>query len=283
MKKLIWLFVLVLIVAVVLISVFAVQRDSLTTKVNQLETDNADLTRQLDDVDLAVKTAQELADSMVKEAEDKLTTVTKERDALQASADTAAQQLTAGVAQVKSALAALGVEDTEAQLSAQLTETQAALIVMTQQRDQLAQDVENAKIASVKVTVINDQNETVEELDKVEELNLSDLPAGAYTVQVSVLNAAGEEAASYAFPYVSAKAEEAPAEEAPVEEAPVEEAPVEEASAEEAPAEEAPAEEAPAEGAEEAADKPQEPAEEAAEQVTEEIPQEGVEESQPAA
>ena len=63
MKKSIWIILPIVIIAVVLIAVFIGQRNSLSDQVTQLESDKSALSRQLDEADIAVKTAQELAEN----------------------------------------------------------------------------------------------------------------------------------------------------------------------------------------------------------------------------
>lgn len=243
MKKLIWLVILIAIAAVVLISVFAVQRDSLSTQVSKLQSENADLNQRISDVDMTVKTTQELAETMVREANEKLTQVTAQRDELQSSADAATAQLNDGIRQVKAALASLGVEDSEAKMAAELEETKKALQNVTVERDALIAAVSNAAVDRVAAVVTNEAGETVAEAEDVQALSLADLPAGAYTVTVVVSTVGGQEAGRYAFPYVSEKAEEVP-EETQAEQAPAEEAaPAPEATAELEPPQPVPQEE----------------------------------------
>ncbi|MBQ9264925.1 MAG: hypothetical protein IJ189_12055 [Clostridia bacterium] len=223
MKKSIWLVLLIAIVAVVAIAVFAVQKDSLSTEVAKLQSEKEDLTKQLDEVDMAVRTTKELAETMVQEAEDKLTAVTAERDTLQA--DNEAK--TAGIKQVQTVLNALVGDETALQLqeaqealTAMTAERDALLVsldeakanaealqAVTEERDTLLVAIENAKIEKVQAKVLNAEGEAVLELDDLSELKLNELTAGEYTVNVTVVNAAGEEAAQYSFPYVVAAAE----------------------------------------------------------------------------
>ena len=134
------------IVAVVLVATFAGQRNSLSDK-------NQELTRQLSEADLAVKTTQELADTRVaavendlnaakeqmeeaeaalNEAQTALTAMTAERDDLQAKNTSAVTQLNDGIRQAQQALYALtgeeaGPEKDLREARAQLEETQVLL------------------------------------------------------------------------------------------------------------------------------------------------------------
>lgn len=281
MKKMLWLTILIAIVAVVLVSVFVIQRNSLSTEVTRLQASNNELNQQLTEVDMAVKTAQELAETMVHEAEEKLTAVTAERDSLQAENEAK----TAGIKQVQTVLGTLVGDET----ALQLQETQEALTAMTAERDALQSSldeakaavetlaavtaerdalqtaVENAKLAEKAQVLVLLQDETVLEADDLGQLNLDQLPAGVYTVKVRILNAAGEQAAEYSFPYTAAE------QEAPV----AEEAAPETAEAEQPAAEAAETEQPAAEGAEEEPAAPEEADPDAQGQEVE-VPQEPV-------
>ena len=265
MKKLIWIVLPILIVGVMLVSVFAVQRNNLALEVTRLQTENEDLNRHLDEVDMAVKTAQQLAETMVQETKDQLNTVTAERDALKATTETAAAELNAGIRQLKSTLSALGIEDSEALMAAELKETKDQLDAVTAERDALLAAAVASKIEKTVVTVLNAEGETVKTLEGGEELALSELTPGDYTVTVAALSKDGSEAAKYSFPYAVAAEPEAEEQPVPEEEA----APVNEEEAKEAPAEEKPEEK-------------EETKEEVKEEVKEEAPAEA-EEKQDAA
>ncbi len=62
MKKALWIVLPILIIAVVVVAVFAGQSNSLTNQIAQLEADKAAMT---EDMDMAVRTAQQLADTQV--------------------------------------------------------------------------------------------------------------------------------------------------------------------------------------------------------------------------
>ena len=280
MKKLIWVILPVLIVGVVLISVFAVQKNNLAVEVTRLQTENEDLNRHLDEVDMAVKTAQQLAETMVQETKDQLNAVTAERDQLKATTETAAAELNAGIRQLKSTLGALGIEDSEALMAVELKETKDQLDAVTAERDALIAAAVASKIEKTAVTVVNDEGETVKALEGEEELVLADLTPGDYTVTVTAYAKDGSEAVKYSFPYSvapEAAPEALPEEQPAAEEAPKAEEPKEEEAAQpaEAQPEEAPApeeeakEQAPAE-----AEAPQEaaPAEAEAPAAAEEAP-----------
>ena len=239
LKKAIWVILPVFIIAAVVIAVYAGQSNSLSDQIAQLEKDKAALSRKLDEADMAVRTAQELADTernslnqqiaaadarandaesrvqaaeaqiqdantKIQEAEGRvlaaqaetkqvsaqLTDMTIARDALQGEKD----QITDGIKQVQSALGALVADDTAAQLR-QLTE----------ERDQLKAELESTRIAMTKIRVTGDDNNAFKDLADLDELSQTGLPAGQYTVSVSLLNAAGEPIAQYSFPYTIAE------------------------------------------------------------------------------
>lgn len=232
MKKMLWLLLVVLIIAVVLVAVMYVQRGNMTDQIQQLESDKTDLNRQLTEFTTIV----EEAEGKIHAAEEALSVMTTERDTLQTNAANATAQLTSGLRSVQEALTALngGKEvDIAQQLAAELSETKEALAAaeadasameqelaiaqanmstLAQERDQLLAALENAKVSEAKVLIQNAQGETVLEAADISELKLDDLEAGEYTVTVIVMNAAGEEAARYAFPYAVNAAQEEPAE-----------------------------------------------------------------------
>ena len=264
MKKSIWILALVIVVAAVLIAVFVTQRNTFSDQVKQLEADNAALAQQVTESEMAAKTAQELlknsqeqAETMLQETTDKLNTVTSERDTLQASAESAASQLDAGIQQLRSILVTLGVEDIEGKTAQELQETKEALSAaetalaesqesvsaLTVQRDELQAAVEAGKVGGASAVIRNAEGEAVQELENIGDLDLNALEAGAYTVEVTIRTVGGEDAAQYAFPYVVAAPEEPAAEEPAVEEPAAEEPIAEEPVAEEPIAEEPVAEE----------------------------------------
>ena len=246
LKKAIWVVLPVVIVAAVVIAVFAGQSSSLSDQIAQLESDKAALSRKLDEADMAVRTTQELAenerntlneqiaaadarateaeariqaaealaqeaDAKVQEAEGRvlaaqaeteqvsaqLTDMTIARDALQ----TEKAQITDGIKQVQSALGALVPDDT----AAQLQQAQEALSALKEERDSLQAELDSVTIASTKIRVTGDENNAVKELNDLAELSETGLPAGPYTVFVTLLNAAGEEITQYCFPYTIAE------------------------------------------------------------------------------
>ncbi len=197
MKKSIWIILPVVIIAVVLVAVFLGQRNSLSDQLAQLQAERSDLSRQLNEADIAAKTAQELAESsraameekvqeaeakiqeadakvqeaetkiqeadakvveaegraqkaegMMQEAEGKaqeaveaLSVATTERDALQANANTAAEQLSASIKQVQDALVVLGVS-LDDKGTGELEETKAALTAVTAELEALKNEAE---------------------------------------------------------------------------------------------------------------------------------------------
>ena len=254
MKKLIWIVLPILIVGVVLVSVFAVQKNNLAVEVTRLQTENEDLNRHLDEVDMAVKTAQQLAETMVQETKDQLNTVTAERDALKATTETAAAELNAGIRQLKSTLSALGIEDSEALMAAELKETKDQLDAVTAERDALLAAAVASKIEKTVVTVLNAEGEAVKTLEGGDELALAELTPGDYTVTVAALSKDGSEAAKYSFPYSVAAEPEAEEQPAPANEEEAKEAPAVEKTEEKEEVKEEAKEEAPAEAEEKQAD-----------------------------
>ena len=198
MKKSIWIVLPVVIIAIVVVAVFVGQRNSLSDQLAQLQAERSDLTRQLNEADIAAKTAQELAEtsriameekvqeaeSMIQDAQDRireaetkvqdaegraqdaqskaqeaegraleaegkmmeaveaLSVTTTERDALQANANTAAEQLTVGIKQVQDALGVLGVSQDEDAVAVELEDTKAALAAVTAELETLKSDSE---------------------------------------------------------------------------------------------------------------------------------------------
>lgn len=213
MKKTIWVVLPILVIAVVLVSVFAIQKNSLTVEVSRLQADNADLSRHVEEMDIAVKTAKELAETMVQETKAELSAVTAERDELKVTTENAAAQLNEGIRQLKTTLSALGVEDTEASMAAELKETKAALSAVTEERDALLAAAENARIEKTVVAILNAEGDLIRQLDPDEELNLSDLAPGEYIITVTALTKDDTEAIQYAFPYAVPTEEEKPTEE----------------------------------------------------------------------
>ena len=63
MKKAIWIILPIVIVAIVLVAVFVSQRNALSDQLTQLQAERSELTRQLNEADMAAKTAQELAET----------------------------------------------------------------------------------------------------------------------------------------------------------------------------------------------------------------------------
>ncbi len=220
MKKSIWIVLPVVIIAVVLVAVFVGQRNSLSDQLAQLQAESSDLSRQLSEADIAAKTAQELAESsraameekvqeaeskiqeaeeraqkaegMAQEAEGKvleaveaLSVATTERDALQANANTAAEQLSASIKQVQDALTVLGgnLEDKE---DVELEETKAALTAVTAelealkneaeaQAEQAALELQQAQDALAVVTSERDQLQAAAEAAANQAMELQNL------------------------------------------------------------------------------------------------------------
>lgn len=287
MKKSIWIVLPIIIIAVVLVAVFAGQRNTLSDQIAQLESDKVNLTKQLDEAaaDAEAKKAAEaqaaelstklqeaetrvadaeskIADaegkaaayeSRVKEVSDQLSNVTEERDALQTSANAAAEQLPIVIKQAQTALEALvgptddeltqakaalaSAQETVDQITMELQQTQEALSMVIGERDDLKIAYENAaaqiadiqalsenlKVARAGVRVCDAEGNVLREYDDVSLFSLTDLQPGEFIVIV-LYNAAGEAITQYSVTSAVPAAEEAPAE-APAEEAPAEEAP----------------------------------------------------------
>ena len=177
MKKSIWIVLPIIIIAVVLVAVFAGQRNSLSDQIAQLESDKAALSKQLTETDAAAKKAiedntnamnelvqqaetraqeaeskVEAAESKVQEVAEQLNTVTTERDTLQTNAATAAEQLTTGIKQAQTALEAL-IGPTEDELS----QTKAALAEMTEKNEQTMMQLQQSQEALAIVTGERDE------------------------------------------------------------------------------------------------------------------------------
>ena len=132
LKKAIWIILPIIIIAVVVVTVFAGQSNSLSDQIAQLEHDKADLSRKLNEADLAVRTAQELADTERNSLNEQL----QAADARALEAETKAKE-----AETKVQAAAIQVQAAEAQAQ----EAADALTDMTSARDQL--QAENTQIA----------------------------------------------------------------------------------------------------------------------------------------
>ena len=236
MKKSIWIVLPVVIIAVVLVAVFVGQRNSLSDQVAQLQAERSDLSRQLNEADMAAKTAQELAEtsraameekvqeaetiiqeaetkiqeaeSKAQEAEDRaqkaegmaqeaegkaqeaveaLSVAPTERDALQANANTAAEQLSASIKQVQDALTVLGgslddngngeLEETKAALTTVTAELEALKNEAEAQAAQAALELQQVQDALAVVTSERDQLQAAAESAANQALELQNLQA----------------------------------------------------------------------------------------------------------
>ena len=222
MKKSIWIVLPVVIIAVVLVAVFVGQRNSLSDQVAQLQAERSDLSRQLNEADMAAKTAQELAETsraameekvqeaetIIQEAETKiqeaeskaqeaegkaqeaveaLSVATTERDALQANANTAAEQLSASIKQVQDALTVLGgslddngngeLEETKAALTTVTAELEALKNEAEAQAAQAALELQQVQDALAVVTSERDQLQAAAESAANQALELQNLQA----------------------------------------------------------------------------------------------------------
>ena len=144
MKKSIWIILPIVIIAIVLVAVFVGQRNSLSDQLAQLQAERTDLSRQLNEADIAAKTAQELAETSrlameekVQEAESKI----QEAESKVQEAEGRAQE-----AQNK----ALEAEGRAQEAEGKVQEAVEALSVATSERDELQA---NANTAAEQLTV----------------------------------------------------------------------------------------------------------------------------------
>ena len=171
MKKSIWIVLPIVIIAIVLVTVFVSQRNSLSDQVTKLESERTELTHQRDEALVEAKNAQEEAETTrvtmteqvqqaktkVEEAEGKaqeamaaLTDMTTQRDTLQQTADNASAMLATGIQQVQEALDALkGDTQEEAAeevnpLAAELDAAKQELATVTAARDEALAQAESA-------------------------------------------------------------------------------------------------------------------------------------------
>ena len=288
MKKSVWLVLCVAIIAVVLIAVFASQRNSALDQVKEKDTQLEEKSKQLEEQQIAIETATQLqrsvqaeSDLKIKEAEEareKAETAsveaTERAQALetqvaqqQASIDTAVEQLRTVARQAQDTITALTGEEEDATgkaleeaqqeletLKADYEKVTADLMAAQDQLAVLRTAVDNAeagKLDKTLVRIYNARERVVAEFDDLSLLSEKKLAEGVYTLNVVFFNPAGNEIAQYTLPYiVTAQNAAADGEIAPDT---AEEAPEADAAGEEI-TEEAPAEdtvEAPAEAPDE--------------------------------
>jgi len=192
MKKSIWIILPIVIIAVVVVAVFASQRSSLSAEISQLQADKADLTRQLSDAGVSAKSAQETAESDLAALNQKVV----EAETLAQEAQAQAQE-----AESKALAAETRAQEAESKISAAETKAEEAakeLAVLTAERDnlqgsvadaaqQLTDGIKQAQIAlEALVGPANDElSETKAQLDTV-------------TEELNALKAASQEAATQA-------------------------------------------------------------------------------------
>ncbi len=142
------------------------------------------------------------AEGKAQEAIEALSLATTERDALQANAAAAAEQLAASIKQAQDVLGVLGVSQDDA--AKELEETKAALADVIAERDALLES-----ITYISASILDASGSVVAAFDSITDLNLDELSleSGEYTICLKVLNAADEEIGHYDFPYAVAAAE----------------------------------------------------------------------------
>ncbi|MBR3739228.1 MAG: hypothetical protein IKN04_02080 [Clostridia bacterium] len=144
MKKSIWIILPIVIIAVVLVAVFVGQRNTLSDQLAQLQAERSDLSRQLNEADIAAKTAQELAENNRLAMEEKVQ-----------EAETKIQEAESKVLEAETKIQEAEGRAQEAEGRAQEAEGKAqeaveALSVATTERDELQA---NANTAAEQLTV----------------------------------------------------------------------------------------------------------------------------------
>ena len=137
MKKSIWIILPIVIIAVVLVAVFVGQRNTLSDQLAQLQAERSDLSRQLNEADIAAKTAQELAENNRLAMEEKVQ-----------EAETKIQEAESKVLEAETKIQEAEGRAQEAEGKAQ--EAVEALSVATTERDELQA---NANTAAEQLTV----------------------------------------------------------------------------------------------------------------------------------
>ena len=239
MKKSVWLVLCVAIIAVILIAVFASQRNSALDQVKEKESQLEEKSLQIEEQKIAIETATQLQRSVqleseqkVKEAEEareKAETATVEAteraEALenqvaqqQASIDSAVEQLRSVARQAQATITALTGEEEDAAgkaleeaqqeletLKADYEKVTADLMAAQDQLAALRSAVDSAEAAKLDKTVVriyNSRGRTVTEFEDLSLLPEKNLAEGVYTLNVLFLNPAGDEIAQYTLPYI---------------------------------------------------------------------------------
>ena len=239
MKKSVWLVLCVAIIAVVLIAVFASQRNSALDQVKEKDTQLEEKSKQLEEQQIAIETATQLqrsvqaeSDLKIKEAEEareKAETAsveaTERAQALetqvaqqQASIDTAVEQLRTVARQAQDTITALTGEEEDATgkaleeaqqeletLKADYEKVTADLMAAQDQLAVLRTAVDNAeagKLDKTLVRIYNARERVVAEFDDLSLLSEKKLAEGVYTLNVVFFNPAGNEIAQYTLPYI---------------------------------------------------------------------------------
>ena len=144
MKKSIWIILPIVIVAIVLVAVFVGQRNTLSDQVAQLQAERSDLTRQLNEADIAAKTAQELAENSRIAMEEKV----QEAESRIQEAETMAQEAESRIQEAEGRAQEAQSKAQEAE--GKVLEAVEALSVATTERDTLQA---NASTAAEQLTV----------------------------------------------------------------------------------------------------------------------------------
>lgn len=238
MKKSVWLVLCIALIAVVLIAVFASQRNSAQLAEKELKTQLEELNAQLEASRMATETATQLRITDLQQSEEKVKQAEEAKEqaenelnaasertqeletqvaAQQASIDSAVEQLRLVAQQAQSTISALTGEDEES-LQKTLADTQQELETVKADYAQATSDLlaaqeqltemrsvltaaEAAKFSKTAVRIYKGDRLVVE-FEDLSLLNEKKLAEGLYRLEVSFLNPAGEEIVKYELPYV---------------------------------------------------------------------------------
>ena len=141
LKKAMWVVLPIVIIAVVVIAVFAGQSNSLSDQIAQLESDKAALSRKLDEADMAVRTAQELSESERVALNEQIEAADARALEAESKAEAAETKIQEAETKVQAAETKIQEAETKAQAAeAQAQEAAVALSDMTTARDQLQEE-----------------------------------------------------------------------------------------------------------------------------------------------
>ena len=187
MKKSIWIVLPIIIIAVVLVAVFAGQRNSLSDQIAQLQSDKATLSRQLTEADAAAQKKVEEATSAMNEK-------------IQA-AETLVQETQSKLEEAESKVQAAEAKITEAENKATAAEAKAqeaadALNTITTERDALQANTSNA--AEQLTSSLEQTRSALETLvgPTDDELSQTKTALAAANEQISALEASAAETAA---------------------------------------------------------------------------------------